>query len=401
MSLKTEKSKNTAKLMLVSLLVGVFGGMVGAFFSHLIRLVTKLRTEQGFLILLLPVVAATIVFIYKKLGVFGVGTNDVLKSAGSVSPLSPKLTIAIIITSAISHLFGASVGREGSALQIGGSLSSLISRLFRLNQNQSEILIRAGMAGVFSAVFGTPITAFFFALEIVKVGTIHLKSVIPCLISSLSGFFTAAFLSAHPERFALSDVPDISLHIILKVAILTILTALLSIGFCYALRYSSKFAKTVIKNPYIRIILGGVLIVLLAILVGNQDYNGAGVNIIEHIFENGNFRPEAFALKMLFTCICVAAGYKGGEIVPTLFIGATFGALISSLLGLSIPFGAALGMVILFCGVTNCPLASIFLGIELFSGVGMWYFIPTVAVCYLISGKISLYSAQQHKFKYI
>ena len=401
MSLKTEKSKNTAKLMLVSLLVGVFGGMVGAFFSHLISLVTKLRTEHGFLILLLPVVAATIVFIYKKLGVFGVGTNDVLKSAGSVSPLSPNLTIAIIITSAISHLFGASVGREGAALQIGGSLSSLISRLFRLNQNQSEILIRAGMAGVFSAVFGTPITAFFFALEIVKVGTIHLKSVIPCLISSLSGFFTAAFLSAHPERFTLSDVPDISLHIILKVAILTILTALLSIGFCYALRYSSKFAKTVIKNPYIRIILGGVLIVLLAILVGNQDYNGAGVNIIEHIFENGNFRPEAFALKMLFTCICVAAGYKGGEIVPTLFIGATFGALISSLLGLSIPFGAALGMVILFCGVTNCPLASIFLGIELFSGVGMWYFIPTVAVCYLISGKISLYSAQQHKFKYI
>lgn len=401
MSLKTEKSKNTAKLMLVSLLVGVFGGMVGAFFSHLISLVTKLRTEHGFLILLLPVVAATIVFIYKKLGVFGVGTNDVLKTAGSVSPLSPKLTIAIIITSAISHLFGASVGREGAALQIGGSLSSLISRLFRLNQNQSEILIRAGMAGVFSAVFGTPITAFFFALEIVKVGTVHLKSVIPCLISSLSGFFTAAFLSAHPERFALSDVPDISLHIILKVAILTILTALLSIGFCYALRYSSKFAKTVIKNPYIRIILGGVLIVLLAILVGNQDYNGAGVNIIEHIFENGNFRPEAFALKMLFTCICVAAGYKGGEIVPTLFIGATFGALISSLLGLSIPFGAALGMVILFCGVTNCPLASIFLGIELFSGVGMWYFIPTVAVCYLISGKISLYSAQQHKFKFL
>ncbi len=401
MSLKTEKSKNTAKLMLVSLLVGVFGGMVGAFFSHLIRLVTKLRTEHGFLILLLPVVAATIVFIYKKLGVFGVGINDVLKSAGSVSPLSPKLTIAIIITSAISHLFGASVGREGAALQIGGSLSSLISKLFRLNQNQSEILIRAGMAGVFSAVFGTPITAFFFALEIVKVGTIHLKSVIPCLISSLSGFFAAAFIGAHPERFTLSDVPDISLHIVLKVAILTILTALLSIGFCYALRYSSKFAKTVIKNPYIGIILGGVLIVLLTILVGNQDYNGAGVNIIEHIFENGTFRPEAFALKMLFTCICVAAGYKGGEIVPTLFIGATFGALISSLLGLSIPFGAALGMVILFCGVTNCPLASIFLGIELFSGVGMWYFIPTVAVCYLISGKISLYSAQQHKFKYI
>ena len=393
--------KNWLKLILSSLILGILGGVTGAVFSLAIGFITTIRFANIWLILLLPICGLLTVFLYQKLKISGAGTDSVLLACNGKEKLSPWLSVGVFISSVLSHLFGASVGREGAALQIGGSLSSLISRLFRLNQHQSEILIRAGMAGVFSAVFGTPVTAFFFALEIVKVGTIHLKSVIPCLISSLSGFFTAAFIGAHPERFTLSDVPDISLLIILKVAILTLLTALLSIGFCYALRYSSKFAKTVIKNPYIRIILGGVLIVLLAILVGNQDYNGAGVNIIEHIFENGNFRPEAFALKMLFTCICVAAGYKGGEIVPTLFIGATFGALISSLLGLSIPFGAALGMVILFCGVTNCPLASIFLGIELFSGVGMWYFIPTVAVCYLISGKISLYSAQQHKFKYI
>ncbi len=401
MSLKTEKLKNTAKLMLASLLVGVFGGMVGAFFSHLISLVTKLRTEHGFLILLLPVVAVTIVFIYKKLGVLGVGTNDILKTAGSVSPLSPKLTIAIIITSAISHLFGASVGREGAALQIGGGIATIGSKVFKLNENLRQILIRAGMAAVFAAVFGTPLTAFFFALEIVLVGSIHLKSIIPCFIASFTGYFTARLIGAHPERFNLSFIPQFSLSVAWKIAVITLLTAVLSIGFCHALRNSEKYAKKIFKSPYLRIITGGAVIVIMTAIVGNQDYNGAGINVIERIFDSWlnpnslSFEPEAFILKLAFTCISVAAGFKGGEIVPTLFIGSTFGALLAALLGLPVPFGAALGMILLFCGVTNCPLASLFLGIELFSGVGALYFIPTVAVCFLLSGNISLYSAQR------
>lgn len=387
--------------MPASILVGILGGAIGAVFSLAISFVTALRTEHNWLLYLLPVGGLLIVFIYEKLKISRVGTNNILTACEGDEKLSPWLSVGVFITSAISHLFGASVGREGAALQIGGSLSALISKIFRLKSQQSGILIRAGMAAVFAAVFGTPITAFFFALEIVKVGTLHIKSAIPCFISSVSGFFTAFFIGAHPERFTLSDIPSFSLQTTLKVAAITVLTSLLSIGFCYALKYSSKFAKQIFPLPYHRIILSGAIIILLTVFIGNQDYNGAGINIIERIFEKGTFRYEAFVLKMIFTCICVAAGYKGGEIVPTLFIGATFGALLASVLGISVPFGAALGMVILFCGVTNCPLASIFLGIELFSGVGTWYFIPTVAVCYLISGKISLYSAQQHKFKYI
>lgn len=401
MSDKTSSFKDWLKLVLASLILGILGGVVGACFSLAISFVTTLRTSYDWLLFLLPAGGLLIVFIYEKLKISGISTNNVLKACENEEKLSPWLSVGIFVTSAISHLLGASVGREGAALQIGGSLSTVVSKFLRLKPEQTGALIRAGMAGVFAAVFGTPFAAFFFALEIVKVGTLHIKSVIPCFISSITGFFAAFLIGAHPERFSLSIIPSFSLQTVLKVATITILTSLLSIGFCYALKYSSKFAKQIFPIAYHRIALGGAIIILLTIIIGSRDYNGAGINIIENIFNDSSFRPEAFALKMLFTCVCIGAGYKGGEIVPTLFIGATFGALLASVLGFSVPFGAALGMVILFCGVTNCPLASLFLGIELFSGVGMWYFIPCIAVSYLVSGKISLYSAQQHKFKYI
>ena len=392
------------KLISASLVLGTIGGGVGAAFSHLIGLVTELRTANDWLLYLLPLCGVAIVFLYKKLGIYGQGTNQVLET----EKLSPFLSVGVFITAALSHLFGASVGREGAALQMGGSLAVVCSKLLHIDNELRGVLVRAGMAAVFSAVFGTPIAAFIFALEVVCVGTLHLKSVLPSLIASFTAFGVAHLMGVHTERFLLTTVPDFSLDTAFKIAVLTLCTSFLSIGFCYSLRYSVRFAKFIIKNPYLRIAIGGIAVILLTIIVGNRDYNGAGTIVIERIFKSGfnnpnsiSISPLAFALKLIFTCISVAAGFKGGEIVPTLFIGATFGALLSSLLGLSVPFGAALCMVLLFCGVTNSPLASIALSAELFSGVGFWYFVPTVLICFVLSGKISLYSAQKHKFKFL
>lgn len=399
--------KPASKLLSVSLLLGAVGGIIGAGFSFSISLITKLRIAYGWPICLLPIAAVLIVLIYQKLGISGMGTNQVLESAYGKNTVSAKLPLGIFITAVLSHLLGASVGREGAALQIGGGVATFFSQKLRFGESQRQILVRAGMAAVFAAVFGTPIAAFFFVLEVVCVGKIHLKSVLPSFISSFSAYAVALLLGAHPERFDLTAAPEFSFNLTWKITILTVLVAVLSIVFCYALRYSSKLAKRIFKNPYIRITIGGAVILALTSLVGNQDYNGAGISVIERIFDSNlipdsiSFSPEAFALKLLFTCICVSAGFKGGEIVPTLFIGATFGALIASVLGFSVPFGAALGMILLFCGVTNCPLASIALSLEMFSGTGFWYFVPTVALCFLISGKISLYSAQKHRFKYL
>ncbi|MBE6787924.1 MAG: chloride channel protein [Ruminococcaceae bacterium] len=401
------KTKSAVKFFAICILLGVSGGIIGAGFSFLITFVTKLRLSHGWIICLLPVASLSIVFIYQKLGIQGMGTNDVLQSADKENLISAKLPLGIFVTSAISHVLGASVGREGAALQIGGGAATFFAQKFGLTEPQRQILVRAGMSAVFAAVFGTPLTAFLFALEIVYVGVIHLKSVIPCFITAFSGYFTARLLGAHPERFHLSALPSFSLATVFEIFILTVLVAVLCIGFCHLLHHGEKFAKKVIKNSYLRIAIGGAIILAFTVFIGTQDYNGAGIQVIERIFEGDkdpasiSFSPEAFLLKLIFTAVCVSAGFKGGEIVPTLFIGATFGALVASFGSLPCEFGAALGMVLLFSGVTNCPLASIALGFELFSGVGFWYFVPSVLLCFVLSGKSSLYSAQKHKYNFL
>lgn len=397
--------KTAVLLTAASITLGLAGGAVGSAFSHSISLVTDVRADNGWILYFLPLMGVAIVFLYKKLGIASQGTNTVLEAADGKPCLSPLLSVGVFSASVLSHLCGASVGREGAALQIGGSIALPIKKLFKIKDCHLPILARCGIAAVFSAVFGTPLTAFLFVLEVVCVGTLHLKSILFSFISSFTAFGVSQLLNTHVERFNLTFIPNFSFDIIWKILIITLLTSVLSIGFCHLLYHTTKYAKRFIKNAYLRIFLGGALVVGLTALVSTTDYNGAGVNVIERIFDDTltpntlNFKPEAFLLKLLFTTVSVAAGYKGGEIVPTLFIGSAFGALTASVIGLPVPFGAALGMILLFCGVTNCPLASLALSFELFSGAGFWYFLPTVAVCFVLSGKISLYSAQKHKFR--
>ncbi len=391
----TKQFMYTIKLIALSLLIGVCGGVLGTLFSKTVALVTNVRTQNNWLIYLLPLAGIISVGLYKLLKVSGMGTNQVIKSCTGESKLSSTLTPAIFISSAISHLFGASVGREGAALQLGGGLATLLSRIFRLNDTERQILTYCGMAGLFSAVFGTPLAAFVFALQIVYVWRICLKAVLPCLITSFTAYFTALGLGAHPERFAFNSVPAATLSVVLKTVVIAALSALVAMLFCYSLKYTEKLFEKLFKNAFLRIAFGGVITVLLTLLVKTNDYNGAGVNVIEHIFTNAEFKPEAFILKLIFTCIAVGSGYKGGEIVPSLFIGATFGSLAASIIGLPTVLGAVIGMTALFCGVTNCPIAAIFLSLEMFSGKGAIYIIPSAIIAFLLSGKISLYSAQK------
>ncbi len=399
--------KKIFKWLSLSILMGVLGGIMGAGFYFSLSFVTALRTDNGWLICLLPVASSIIIFICKKLKISNLSTNSVIKAANGEGRLSSALPLGVFSATIISHLLGASVGREGAALQMGSGTAHFLADKFKLSGQERKILMRTGMAAVFAAVFGTPITAFLFTLEVAYIGKIHFKSVLPCFLSSVMGFFISSFFGTHPERFNLKYNLDFNIFTALEILILTVLISLLSMVFCYLICSGKKFAKNLIKNEYLRITVGGLIILVLTILCGHQDYNGAGVNIIENIFNNNfnpysiSFRPEAFLLKLVFTTICVSAGFKGGEIIPTLFIGATFGALVAGFLSIPMTLGAALGMVLLFCGATNCPLASIALAFELFSGVGFWYFVPTVILCFLISGKISLYPDQKHIFKYL
>ncbi len=393
--MNTKKIASIAKLLILSIITGAVCGVIGALFSKGISLVTNIRRDNHWLLYLLPLAGIVSVSVYKLLKVTDMGTNQVIKSTGSKNVLSCKLAPAVFCASLLSHLCGASVGREGAALQLGGSSALFLSKTFKLNREQEKTLIYCGMAGVFSSVFGTPLTAAVFALEVVFVGHIYYKAILPVGITSFVSYYTAGLLGARTECFALSAVPTMSVSVIWKVLLLSLLTVVLSILFCLSLEYGEKLLKTLFRNAFLRIAIGGAALVLLTIAIGSYDYNGAGVDVIEKIFDNNEFVPYAFACKILFTCISVSAGFKGGEIVPTLFIGATFGAVAGTLLGLPVAFSAALCMTALFCGVTNCPLASILLAAELFSGKGIGYICVAVIISYCLSGRISLYTAQQ------
>ncbi|MBQ7025343.1 MAG: chloride channel protein, partial [Peptococcaceae bacterium] len=384
--------------LLLGITVGAVCGLVGTAFAKSVSFVTELREAHGWLILLLPLGGLASVGIYKLCRVTDVGTNQVLKSVRSEKTVPFLLAPAVFIGSVLTHLFGGSAGREGAALQLGGSISALLSSMFRLDEKSRHVLTMCGMGAVFSALFGTPLGACVFALEVVSVGQVCSAALFPCIVSSITAFSIANLLGVEPERFPLSFVPKLSVSSMWQVLVIAIIGALVSILFCYALHYTEKLFRKLFKNPFLRIAVGGTAIVLLTIIVGNDDYNGGGIHVINRIITENQVNYEAFILKIIFTAITVAAGYKGGEIIPTMFIGGTLGGSLALLLGLNPGFGAAVGIAALFCGVTNCPLATIILSIEMFGAEGAVFFALAAITSFLLSGKASLYSGQKFLF---
>lgn len=374
---------------------GILCGFVGALFAKSIKFVTELRQENLWLLLLLPIGGLASVAIYKIFKVGGVGTNQVFESVRNENDVSVLLAPAVFMCSVLTHLCGGSAGKEGAALQLGGSLTSFFGKLLRLDDNGKHILMISGMAGLFSAVFGTPIGAAVFALEVVSVGSLCSAAVFPSFVSSITAYFTAFYLNVKPERLTVHSEIALDVNTAWRVAVVAVVAALVSILFCYSLHLGEKLFKKAFKNEYLRIAVGGTMIIALTALLRTTDYNGGGIDVIERIFDGSRVSYAAFLFKIIFTAITVSAGFKGGEIVPTLFIGATLGNTMSALLGLDSAFGAAVGISALFCGVTNCPLASIFLSVELFGADGLPFYALSVAISFLLSGKISLYKGQR------
>lgn len=378
--------------------LGALCGAVGAGFSKCISYGVGLREEHSWFLYLLPAAGLLSVGIFKLCRVSDVGTNRVLESSRGNTTVPFLLAPAVFAGTVLSHTFGASAGREGAALQLGGSISSLISKLLKLSDKSRHILTMCGMAAVFSALFGTPMGAAVFAIEVISVGQICSAAIFPCLVSSISAFYVSTLLGTAPERFMISAVPALSPDSLWKVAVIGIAGALVSILFCKVLHESEHLFKKLFKNEFLRIAVGGALIIGLTLVLGTHDYNGGGIEVINRIFTKGELRYEAFALKIVFTAITVAAGFKGGEIIPTMFIGATLGGSLAMLLGMNPGMGAAVGIAALFCGVTNCPLGTMVLCVELFGSEGMVFFALGGIISFMLSGKASLYTKQRFLF---
>ena len=381
------------KWALISTVVGAIGGLIGTAFHESVDYVTKVRESNSWLIFLLPMGGLAIVGLY-KLCRLNAGTNRVIESVRSGKKVPILMAPLIFVSTVITHLLGGSAGREGAALQLGGSIGYKFGKLFRLDEKEMRLIVMLGMSGMFAALFGTPLTATFFALEVISVGVIYYVALVPCLFSSLVAYEISLMFGVKPVKFDGINMPQLNAEVFLKVVVLSILCALISICFCTSIKYFDKFIEEKISNEYIRAFVGGCLIILLTLAVGTHDYNGAGMEVISGAMA-GNVKPFAFILKIIFTVVTIGAGFKGGEIVPTFFIGSTFGCVMGGLLGLDPGFGAAIGFVALFCGVVNCPVASIMLALEVFGAQSIIIFAIVCGVSYMMSGYYGLYSSQK------
>ncbi len=383
------------KWVVISGIIGIALGLVGTAFYYGLHFVTDFRNANPMITLGLPFGGLAIVYLYhvaKRNN--DPGTNSVIAAVRSEAQLSFRTAPLIFVSSLITHLFGGSAGREGAALQMGGSIGSGIGKIFHLNEKDMHVAVMCGMSACFAALFGTPIAATFFSMEVVSVGIMYYSALVPCVFSSLIAIEIAKFFGIGSEAMTISYVPDFTMINTGKIVLISILCAALSILFCIAMHAASKYTKKWVPNAYLRIFLFSILIVTIQFLTGSRDYMGAGMEVIERTM-HGDVNGEAFILKMLLTALTLGIGFKGGEIVPSFFVGATFGCFLGHLLGISPSICAAVGMISLFCGVTNSPVTSVLLGFELFGMDGIYFILIGVAVSYMLSGYYSLYHSQK------
>jgi len=378
----------------VGLVLGLMGGLVGTAFNYAIGYAAAFRSAHAWVIWLLPAGGLAIVWLYGRRGLHPTDTNGVLLAIRSPSGIPGVTAPLIFVSTVITHLLGGSAGREGAALQLGGAMGDWLSHRLKLDEKEGHLVVMCGMSAVFSALFGAPLTAAVFALEVASVGILHFSAILPCLTSSLTAVYLARLLGIFPETFPLSAVFPFTFGTVCAVAGVAVVCAGVSILYCIALRRGGKKWAALAPNPYLRAVIGGAMVAALTWALGTTDYNGAGMPVIAAAI-GGHARPEAFLLKLLFTVITMTSGYKGGEIVPAMFIGATLGCTLGSLFGMEPGLGAAVGLIAMFCGSLNVPISAIFLGMELFGAGNIQFFAIAAAISFMLSANFGLFEEQK------
>lgn len=382
-----------AKWLVLAAVVGVLCGGIGAAFYHAITGVTALRTRHPWLLFTLPLVGLVIVAIYKLTRTEGQGTDNVIDAVQDGKPLQVLLLPAIFVATVLTHMAGGSAGREGAALQMGGDIGWHAGKLLHLSDHDCRVATICGMAAFFTALFGTPLAATMFAMMVINVGLVFYAAFIPAYAASLVSYGLCTLLHVTPVRFSVTAPATAPLPVV-QTAGFGLACAIVTMLFCAVLRFTGRRMQRWFPNPWVRVVVGGAVVVAATLLYGSMRYNGAGTDVIQQAIEKGQALPWDFLLKILFTAITLAAGYKGGEVVPSFFIGATFGCVAAPLFGLPAGFGAALGMVAVFCGATNCLFSSLALAVEVFGSQGLLYFGVVCGICHALTGYTGLYSHQ-------
>jgi H+/Cl- antiporter ClcA len=382
-------------------------GSASAFFLWSLDEVTKLRFANPWLLWFLPVGGLAIAWIYRKFGgTAGAGNNlliDEIHQPGAGVPR--RIAPLVLLGTLVTHLFGGSAGREGTAVQMGGGIAAAFARWFRLDAGEIRILLMAGVAAGFGSVFGTPIAGAIFALEVLVIGRMQYDALIPCFIASLVAHWTCLAWGAGHTHYQV----EVAASALKPDVMLMGKTLLAAAAFGFAASWfswsshklSNSFARW-IPMPELRPVVGGLLVIGLFLLAGTGDYLGLGVLgdqpgaiTLPALFTSTEIPASAWAWKLAFTVITLAAGFKGGEVTPLFFIGAALGNTLALILGAPVDLFAALGFVAIFAAATNTPLASTLLGMELFGAGNGLYLATACFVAYRLSSHRGIYTSQR------
>lgn len=388
--------------------VGAIAGVASATFLTLLADATARRGDHAWLLWLLPAGGFAVGLAYRYLGGrSSQGNNLILEAVHGVEPTGPpppsglpwvprRLAPLVLGGTLVTHLFGGSAGREGTAIQMSGSLTDGLARLLRLRGEQRRLLLVAAIAGGFGSVFGVPIAGTVFALEVQTVGRLRHDALLPALTAAVVGDRVVHRLDWHHDvtpRIALGDL-GVDLGLLAKVAVAGLAFGLASAVFSeLVFGLKRAFAAAVAWSP-LRPAIGGLAVIALTLAVGTDDYLGLSLPLISDSYA-GRVAAGAFALKLLFTAVTLGSGFQGGEVTPLFVIGATLGATLADLLNAPPALFAAVGFVAVFAGATNTPLACTIMGVELFGAGAFVYLIAGCAISYVFSAHRGIYEAQR------
>ncbi|SEP62345.1 H+/Cl-antiporter ClcA [Virgibacillus subterraneus] len=364
-----------------------------------------IRLKRDWLIFLLPFGGIIIGFIYMNYGkvLLNNTLNDtaelnnlVIDSVHGKKEVPRRMGPIVYFATFVTVLFGGSTGREGAAVQMGGSVAAAVNKFFEVNIFDKRILMMSGISAGFGSAFGAPITGAVFGMEMTALGKLKFEALVPCLTASFVGHYVTAAAWGHKhEEFIIQTIPEISISTFIIVILLSVIFSLISVLYCQLRHGIEKFSEKLFKKNHMkRAFFGGIVIVVLTLIVSSQDYNGRGLQMLEQSFIE-DVPPFAFLAKLIFTAVTLGTGFVGGEAIPLFFIGATLGNTLHTFIDLPMSFLAALGLIAVFSGGANTPIAAFLLAMEMFDGKGLEYFFVACLVSYLFSGHHGLWPSQK------
>ncbi len=407
------KTKDTLICSLIALVIGAVMGVISGLFGLALGFVTEVHRE--YYLYLTPFLGAAgiaIVFLYRKFSprsrqgldlaiayqMGEVNEKGEIKDFGRARKIGkfPNAYVALKLAANLIMLsFGASTGKEGTVAQCGAAVGDYASRIFR-SRKYSQILMLAGVSAALGGLFGTPLGGMFFSLEFVATGILFYEALVPSFISAYTACMVAGLCGYEPFHFSIDASLATTPRNVFLLIIAAVAFGIIGRLFAIALTKSREIYKKKVDNPYFGIFAAGCIMAGFLMFIHGGRYCGTGELLIEGIFEHGSFYIYDFALKFVFTVICICVGYSGGEMTPLIAIGAAAGAAFSQLTGMPIGLCTAMGCVAVYGSATNTLLAPIFIGIELFGGGGALYYAVACAIAFAVNGNNSIYSSQRH-----